>query len=920
MKKILTYFAIVIALVSCNGLSPMEDEQDIHFDLGIAIAGGSGTKNTVTQDPNGSPGEGDMGENYIKTVDIFFYKEATQNANPNATPTYHLYKANANVNERWTMSDAVTDALLKQIFDSEELTSGLKCTAYAVVNYSPASGSSFADNATRAQIRQSVKASTFNTVDANADGIPQECFVMEGETELQLSIQNGRKYASATIPVYRAASKIRLEVTVPDDIVTNGVPDGNGFNWKPLPDQMSTVLVHGVRKGIVCAKDDDYTYDFAGSDNYFAEASDANLWSTYGHRLVETGVKHKVISGVDTEIGKKYEHVTPMYSYPTLDWKNTPANETYLTLILPWQREDMVNEFKNTYYQIPIAVNPTDPEYRLKHNRYYRMEVEVGILGSFELEDKVQLYPSTYIILDWSVKKEDQTSTTSPVSMSQTAYLAVASHAETLDNENSRDVGYASSHDVTVTVEKIEYLDYSQKQIRLARITPDQPNLIYYYTDFTDDGNGSYTVSGTGTPEIVNGIYASYSATATVDTETDATNVTFSHTIDPDEMFTSVKVFVNISNGVVEDEKIVFTQNPPIRIESHLSNGVAFVNRYQNNTQTDNIYTSASDWIGCLNESSSAASLTATGTNTNPNVYSIKISSFSPSQDYILGDPRVSSPDNNLGHTDASWSADITITFTKPSSGTYETQTGTYYYTYSQYLHRTGNQIQRQSNNRNSAYINLPSGDSWSNHTTEATAYGPDADNYYYWREYNDLGFYAYWGNYYRARYYSTATRYVVTNERALENYYPTNPTGTENMIAPELLIASSYGKTTYKISNNSAAEGNMTLDLAAMRCALYQEDGYPAGRWRLPTYAEVKFIMELSTANKIPTLFQMSTPSDSEGYWCANGRVILNNNVVQLQSPPGTAPTAPRCVYDLWYWGEEHSTYATTWHLGDND
>ena len=111
-----------------------------------------------------------------------------------------------------------------------------------------------------------------------------------------------------------------------------------------------------------------------------------------------------------------------------------------------------------------------------------------------------------------------------------------------------------------------------------------------------------------------------------------------------------------------------------------------------------------------------------------------------------------------------------------------------------------------------------------------------------------------------------------------------------------------------------------MTLDLAAMRCALYQEDGYPAGRWRLPTYAEVKFIMELSTANKIPTLFQMSTPSDSEGYWCANGRVILNNNVVQLQSPPGTAPTAPRCVYDLWYWGEEHSTYATTWHLGDND
>ena len=911
MKKILTYFAIVIALVSCNGLSPMEDEQDIHFDLGIAIAGGSGTKSTVTQDPNGSPGEGSMGENYIKTVDIFFYQEATQNANPNATPTHHIYKANANINERWTMSDAVTDALLKQIFGiaaNAELTSGLKCTAYAVVNYSPASGSSFSDNATRAQIRQSVKESTFNTVDGNGDGIPQECFVMEGETELQLSIQNGRKYASATIPVYRAASKIRLEVTVPDDIVTNGVPDGNGFNWKPLPDRMSTVLVHGVKKGIVCAKDDDYTYNFAGSDNYFAEANDANLWSSYGHRLVATGDKMDSTDPT-VKIGTKYEHVTPMYSYPTLDWKNTPANETYLTLILPWQREDMVNEFKNTYYQIPIAVNPTDPEYRLKHNRYYRMEVEVGILGSFELEDKVELYPSTYIVLEWSIKKEAESSTTSPVSMSQTAYLAVASHTETLDNENSRDVGYASSHDVTVTVEKIEYLDYSQKQIRLARITPAQPNRIYYYTDFTDDGNGSYTVSGNGTYETVNGIYASYSATATVDTETDATNVTFSHTIDPAAMFTSVKVFVNISNGVVEDEKIVFTQNPPIRIEAHQSNGVVFVNQIQNNTSTSDIYTAANDWIGSLTESSSAASITATGTNTNPNVYSIKISSFSASQTYILGDPRVSTPNNNMGHTDASWSGTTVTSYTSDpvDGGVY----GTYYFNYSEYS-SNNSWIQRATPEEVAQNINTgPGRNNWGSYGSEANAYGPDANGYYYWRE-RTGGLIIAQYTYYRTRY--SFTGYKVTTFEGLTNYYPTNSTGTENMIAPEILIASSYGKTSYS---------NMTLERAAMRCALYQEDGYPAGRWRLPTFSEVKFIMELSTAEKIPTLFQMDKP-DWVGYWCANGKVVADNSGNILLQTPGnytnSSNTAPRCVYDLWYWGEEHSTYATTWHLGDND
>ena len=725
---------------------------------------------------------------------------------------------------------------------------------------------------------------------------------MEGETELQLSINNGLKYASATIPVYRSASKIRLEVTVPDDIVTNGVEDGNGFNWKPLPNQMEVVLVHGVKKGIVCAKDDDYTYDFSGSNNFFAEANDANLWSSYGHRLVATGDKYDR-SNPETKIGTKYEHVTPMYSYPTQDWKNTPSNETYLTLILPWKREDMESEYKNTYYQIPIAVNPSDPEYRLKHNRYYRMEVEVGILGSFELEDKVALYPSTYIILNWSIKKEAENTTTAPVSMSQTAYLAVASHAETLNNVNTCDVEYASSHDATATITRIEYLDYSAKRVRLARITPGS-NTVSYYTNFTDDGQGSYTVSGTptnGTSQL-----GTFSVNLTQDPETQTTYVTFSHTIDESAMFSSVKVFVTVSNGVVDDEEIVFTQNPPIRIEAHQSNGYVFVNAIGNASATNNVYTSANDLIGSINARSDAAGYDLNGSNTNPNVYALYISSFSAGSSYIIGDPRVSTPDNNMGHTDASWSGTTELRHSNTSFDGAEY--GTYYFNYATYSSNTS-WISRDYTT-GSSYSSVTS--NWGSYTSESSAYGPDANNYYYWRTGSN------WTGrtYHRARY--SFTGYFSRSFQGLTNYYPTNSTGTENMIAPELLIASSYGKTAYKSGNGYS--GNLTLELAALRCALYQEDGYPAGRWRLPTYAEVKFIMELSTAGKIPTLFQMSTPSDSEGYWCANGRIYLDNNVVKLQSPATSTPTAPRCVYDLWYWGDEHTTYATQWHLGDND
>ena len=905
MKKALTYFAIALALISCGrDLSP-EDVQEIHFDLGIAVATAPGTKSTVTQDANGSAGETAMGENYIKTVDIFFYQEATQNADPNATPTHHLYRNNANTNNLWTLSDGVSEEFLKDIFGvtgNNELTSGLKCTAYAVVNYSPTSGSSFADNATRTQIRQMVKESTFNTVDSNADGIPQETFVMEGATEIQLTIQNGLKYASGTIPVYRSASKIRLEVTVPDDIVTNGVEDGNGFTWKPLSDRMKVVLVHGVKKGIICAMDDSYTYGFSGSDNYFAEANDPNLWLTYGHRLVATGDKMDS-NDPSVKIGTKYEHATPMYSYPTQDWKNTPENETYLTLILPWQREDMTNEFKNTYYQIPIAVNPTDPEYRLKHNRYYRMEVEVGILGSFELEDKVQLYPSTYIVLDWSVKKEEQANTTAPVSMSQTAYLAVAAHADTLNNINSHTVDYASSHTASATITKIEYLDYSQKTIRLARITSDYPNRISYYTNYSPDGNGSYTVSGTPTNTTVNGIYNTYSVRTVENAETGATSVEFSHTIDPATMFSTVNAFVTVSNGVVEDEHIIFTQHPPIRIEAHQSNGNVFVNGTGNASSTSNVYTNANDWIGSINARDDAAGLNMSGNNTNPNVYAIYISSFSDGSSYIIGDPRVSTPDNNMGHSDNSWSGGTTTYSTTATGNPGETY-GTFYVNYSSYSANTSSITREYTTN--SSYSSATG--NWGSYTSEQSAYGPDADGYYYWRT-GRGGWSGY--TYHRARY--TFTGYKSTSG-GLTNYYPTNATGTENMIAPAILIASSYGKTAYS---------NMTLERAALRCALYQEDGYPAGRWRLPTFSEVKFIMELSTADKIPTLFQMDKP-DWVGYWCANGKVVADRNGNILLQTPGNysdnSNTAPRCVYDLWYWGEDHTDYATTWHLGDND
>ena len=145
----------------------------------------------------------------------------------------------------------------------------------------------------------------------------------------------------------------------------------------------------------------------------------------------------------------------------------------------------------------------------------------------------------------------------------------------------------------------------------------------------------------------------------------------------------------------------------------------------------------------------------------------------------------------------------------------------------------------------------------------------------------------------------------------ALTNYHPTDPSsGTRATIAPKLLIASSYGVMGSNYYFNQAT--------AEKRCAAYQENGYPAGRWRVPTLAEITFMMTLSNMGFIPSLYNLGA-NDGEGYWCANGKVSGDANKLPYLST-NTEITAVRCVYDAWYWGEEpYQENATTW-LGYQD
>lgn len=120
------------------------------------------------------------------------------------------------------------------------------------------------------------------------------------------------------------------------------------------------------------------------------------------------------------------------------------------------------------------------------------------------------------------------------------------------------------------------------------------------------------------------------------------------------------------------------------------------------------------------------------------------------------------------------------------------------------------------------------------------------------------------------------------------------------NFIAPKILVASRWSR----MGNWDDHNYNTDFVTAQKRCATYQENGYPAGRWRLPTEAEIMFMVNLQSYGLIDRLFTTG--------WSitASGSVIRveNNNTTHYRASVLNAPSTPscRCVYDLWYWGEK--------------
>lgn len=745
---------------------------------------------------------------------------------------------------RVTVTMRLTDEMVEELFGGKNVSSG-QCRIYALANRSTGEGAAeLSENPTIAQMKAlSVTSPSFKTQKV------QPSFVMVGGGTVTYQGPTGPEIygkASGTVLLSRAAAKIRLNVSLPKQIeVTTEDAEGNAITekWEPVTNESMRVLLNnGVQTAVA--------YPVNPSGQPYWRPSDSEAY--YNSELSGNPGTYREL----TKSGSgdyPYTMDVPFYTYPNA-WEELETSQTTLTLMVTWQKVGTNNSWQTYYYQVPVT--PNDIQH-IAPNYSYTVNLEVGMLGSSVPQTSQVVEGVSYQIVNWQTENVD-------VDINDYRYLVVNPNVISVQNENTVNIPYYSSHeivveDITMTFQRFnffsdgngdvvnivvpqEILDRSvegtQKMVSYEKLTSstNQKSLrithpMVMWTP-VDGRNTEVALTGQRKPNDYNKMSEAQKETYMSDfvsgyinkfaPPTDAANAV------PFSSYT-FKITIRHEDNPNYKEDIVVTQYPGMYIEADRNlgegtSGNVYVNNYTNNSN--------GDYGGVHGLAAS---------NKNPNMYVIMISQLGLTSDYIIGDPRMEHTNNNLS-------------------------------------------------TNNSAALQTATTD----------------------------GAVATWGSNVTTFLYGT----TGTTRRRLQYYYPTNESEDNQYkmrVAPKIRVASSYGVT------NALGRTNMRK-----RIATYQEVNKPAGRWRLPTYGELLFIVQLSSTGKIPMLFNHYPDSGNAAsscyYWTAQGLYRVNSNGT-LTKVPDTGTGGAKGIYDEWYWEQFPAPYSVltpnnngtyTYTLGD--
>ena len=704
---------------------------------------------------------------------------------------------------------------------------------------------------------------------------------MDGKAVLSFDA-NATPNVDATIDVSRFAAKLTVAVNVATEVQLKHLDDLNEPDeiWTPVLPSMRIYLMDGVKSVLL-------SHDGTLPDSEPLDPEPAYFsYSGETHRrpfLRDNGTTYLNTEVVDDGAGEKvYYNTWPMYSYPAawssalqdhtqIDYtQGLPPEPPYFKLEMDWRREPRNGysyDRRKYYYKIYLPFN------ELKRNNWYGFLVAVSILGSETDEGKAVLDPTCYL-LDW---QNQSLAVNKYAVISKARYLSVDKASWDIKNMERLSIPFQSSHNVTLVEGSV-----TATRPYYGVITNAQPVGSYhakyhawirqkdansYYLDYTGQpaGNEAYEpsrwITNTSTAVVLDhALQNTYTA--------DGFDYS-PYTIEFDIVHSDLAEYPESQTYQQYLRHITIVQRPAIYIEK-LQNrdteiipinadnpygyadgtlpwadkpwGYVYINGGRHIRWDKKAKESSADPFFRLTTANAKREFqwqTAWYTGGSRDMFDIHVTVLPPSTTFVIGDPREDEV-NNLDDR--------------------EKYPGLYEFTV-------------DGKNSDDVWNNLLILETIRSNSDEYPETSP--------------------GVYKRVGFNEADALYGNEERRPLRWYYPTEKsTRTENMLAPSYRIASKFGGTEY----GGTFFGDITKEYAEYRCAAYQEDGFPAGRWRLPTKAEIHFIAQLSAKGVFEPLFS------NVAYWSANGAIAVRDGSVSNSS---STTALLRCVYDSWYWDQ---------------
>ena len=813
------------------------------------------------------PGDANAFENLIDWVDFFFYPGENPAGDVRAVHHIRMTKEEAEVGSEPAFGTAsfripVSATMVKRLFPEESTTMNVLAIANSPIIFPNSLEGTERDVllATRIGVDSSIEDSDFSKAEDHL--FRQKRFLMSGSAPITLINRNETLVAKGDIVLERYACKLTVAVNVKDE-ETVEVPEesGNMETWRPMLEGMQIYLVNGAKSVKLSGIDDTPAYfSYRNNPRFFFQKNGTVLTP-----ILETS------RFPDTAEGKTYYNTYPMYTFP-MEWttystEEGAAEEPYLKLVLPWQR---VNDGRERQYYYKIVLPGDEGIYSFVRNHWYHYYVDAAFLGGSDTDDaSVEVEPTCYV-LPW---KNADLFEEKRVDIGNARYLALDLHDETdtLRNESSLTIPFTTSHPVG--------LKYTVKNgVNVPDIRVTRP---YYGTASVGTETLGATVRKAGNNDShgyeKGQLYLDYDTSTWIDDPStswitipeDGMKVEFTHPLKNDYnqdnfdyspytiTFTIIHKDKMEETGTIYRKDLTIIQYPAMYIEA--------THNSDNTIQKDNSITYSGvkdpDWFNDPDH----------GEEYKSELY------YKGWKSQHWGYVFVNGPRAQIGEVP------VPEVGTLVRDGKYDPYM--FDWNGTKFVKSNKTTAEKLAYQWRTVWYTGGSTDIFKINVTVL----PDESELVI-GDPRELSPHTWDGTYTFAE-----AQALDGSFRRLTYYYAAEESDrTINMVAPSYRICSKMGG----IEFGGGEFQDIPKLEARYRCAAYQEDGFPAGRWRLPTEGEVRFIAMLSAKNTFERLFNIGGT-----YWSANGAVEVTENSINHSTK---TLALLRCVYDSWYWGDE--------------